>query len=133
VKTLLAFFLFAFNILYAQQITCDTNSCVKKKAGSYQIELVKKCSTHLNVYVNDQKGKPLLNVPLIGYIDFFYNDGTFVIEELYQYPQTNYMEAEIPRAGFYNCKVTLIINNQTVAAYFDNECIHRALGDTENK
>ena len=131
-KIILTLCLFTFTLLHAQQIACDTNSCTKQKTGKYEIELVKKCSNRLNVYVNDRMGKPLINTDIIGYIAFFYKGGDMVTEELFQYPQSNYLEAEIPRTGFYNFKVSLVINGETVSTFFDNECTLRTLMNAES-
>jgi hypothetical protein len=113
----------------AQEKMCDTNSCIKKKAGDYQVELVKQCSDRLDIYVNDSKDKPLIDTAIIGYVEFFFNDNTYVVEDFYQYPKTNFLEAEIPCTGFRNFKVTLIIKKQTVFTYFDNECTLKMFAD----
>ncbi|PBQ30543.1 hypothetical protein CNR22_01745 [Sphingobacteriaceae bacterium] len=126
------FFFTSIFLLKAQKISCDTNSCIKHTAGRYEIELVKKCGNRLHVYVNEVSGKALMNTIIIGYIAFYYKGGTMATEDLYQYPFSNYLEAEIPRTGFYNFKVSLIINGESVSAFFDNECTRRTLADLES-
>jgi len=117
------------SLMQAQRITCDTSSCVKKKAGNYQIQVVKKCSDRLNIYVNHTGDTLLVNESILGYVDYFFKDHTYVVEDFYRYPNTNYFEAEIPSTDFYDFKITLVIKGQTVEVYFENECTLKALAD----
>lgn len=127
--TVIALFTLVSIFAQAQEVICDTTTCTKKKAGKYLVEVVRKCSDRLSVYVNDSKGKPVLNTTIIGFAEFFFHDNTYVVEDFYQYPQTNFLEAEIPRTGFYDFKIVLVINSQTFEATFDNECTLRAQAD----
>jgi len=73
-----------------------------------------------------------MDTSIIGYVDFFYLDKTYAVEELYQLRKTNSFEAAIPCPGFYDIKVTLVIKEKTISAYFDNECTLRATSNFGN-
>jgi hypothetical protein len=97
------------------------------KAGKYKIELERKCSDRLTFYVHSAKDKQLATKDILGYVDFFYFNNTYFVEELYHFAGTNKLEAMIPCTGYFNIKITLVIDKETVSAFFDNECTLYAL------
>lgn len=107
--------------LYAQGSTCEPNQCTTKASGKYKVELAG-CSNYLDIYVLDADGMPLRNTTITGSCEFFYMDETSLITSFKQFFHTNSLRAHVPVQGFYNCKVKLIINNDIVEMYFDNEC-----------
>lgn len=106
---------------------CDTSSCMVGKAGKYKVELERKCSDKLTIYVHSPKDLTLKTKEILGYVDYFYSDANYFVEELYRYPGANKLEAPIPCTGYFNLKVTLVIDKETISVFFDNECTLRAL------
>ncbi len=102
---------------------CDTNSCLVGKAGKYKIELERKCGDRLTFFIHAPSNENLESTELLGYVDFFYLDNNFYIEEIYRYGKTNRLEVPVPYPGYFNIKITLVINKETVSASFKNECI----------
>ena len=107
--------------LCAQGSKCEPNQCTTKASGRYKVELAG-CSNYLDIYVLDETGAPLRNTSITGTVEFFYLDETSLISSFKQFFKTNSLRAHVPAQGFYNCKVKLIINNEIVEMYFDNEC-----------
>ncbi|MBL7931280.1 MAG: hypothetical protein JNL60_05245 [Bacteroidia bacterium] len=117
------FYFLLFLKMAAQQDVCDSSACYVAKAGKYKIELEKKCSDRLVFYIHSPHDLTMENTEMIGYVDFFYLDNNFFIEEIYRYRGTNKLEVPIPYPGFFDFKISLVINKETVSATFHNECI----------
>ncbi|PBQ30526.1 hypothetical protein CNR22_01660 [Sphingobacteriaceae bacterium] len=109
----------------AQTHACDANTCTRKRAGSYQIE-VSGCINYMDVTIYHKNNKPLAGTELTGYAEFYYPDESCLTEELAQFARTNSLRVKVPYPGFNNFKIALIINGQTVYAFFDNDCNLRA-------
>jgi len=103
----------------------ETPGCTTKKAGHYLIELAG-CNNYIDIYLYDLKGKQVRGIQVNGKAEFFYLDETCATSEFVQYERTNALRAVVPGPGFYNFKVTLLIKNDTISAYFDNSCDLRA-------
>lgn len=123
----LSYFLLTLGLLLlahcmpAQGSKCDPNQCTTKASGNYKVELAG-CSNHLDIYVLNQEAVPLRNMEITGTAEFFYLDETSLTTDFKQFFRTNSLRAHVPVPGFYNCKVKLIIGNETIEVYFDNEC-----------
>jgi hypothetical protein len=127
----MALFILLFSLLAAKaQDKCDTSVCLHEKAGKYKIEMEKSCGDKLTVYVHTADNAPLLGKEILGYVDYFYSAKNYAVEDLYQFPGSNRLEAVIPSPGYFNAKVTLVIDKETVSAFFNNECMLRAENDT---
>ena len=108
------------------QITPDqTPVCTTKKAGRYLVELAG-CGNYVDIYLYTLREKPVRGTELKGKAEFFYLDESCARSEFIQYERTNSLRAEVPFPGFYNFKVTLIIQSDTISTYFDNTCDLRA-------
>jgi hypothetical protein len=105
----------------AQNSKCEPNQCTIKASGKYKVELAG-CNNYLDIYVLDANGDPLRNTSITGSVEFFYMDETSLITDFKQFFRTNSLRAHVPVQGFYNCKVKLVIENEIVEMYFDNEC-----------
>src|SRR5688572_1001225 len=94
------FKLFILAMAFMQEVraqdVCDTTSCLVAKAGRYKIELEKKCGDRLNFYIHSPADLLMENTEIIGYVDFFYLDDSFFIEEIYRYRGTNKLEVPVP-------------------------------------
>lgn len=104
----------------------ETPVCTTNKAGEYLIELAG-CGNYIDIYLYDPKEKPVRGgIELKGKAEFYYLDETCASSEFIQYEWSNSLRAEVPGPGFYNFKVTLVIQNDTISTYFDNSCDLRA-------
>lgn len=107
--------------LSAQGKKCDPETCTMKCSGNYCIELAG-CDAYLDIYVLDLLARPLKNKDIQGSVEFCYLDETSLTAPLKQFFNTNSLRAKVPAPGFYNCKVSLFIGQDTSEVYFDNEC-----------
>lgn len=107
---------FSVNTILAQQ----SNPAQRKYAGKYQIELSTCCST-MEFHLYNYYGKPLRGLPVKGYVDLFYPDGSQITVLLQQVEQSESLSANVTYPGFRNLRVTFVIGEEKISTSFDVE------------
>ncbi|MBL7931281.1 MAG: hypothetical protein JNL60_05250 [Bacteroidia bacterium] len=111
--------LFFVNNMQAQQ----TNPVQRKNAGRYQVELSACCNT-LDFHLYNYNSRPVRGLPIKGYVDLFYPDGSQITVLLQQYEQSDLLSANVTYPGFRSLRVSFIIGEEKISVSFSVEHYH---------
>lgn len=105
--------------IQAQNSSCEVNTGQRKLAGNYEIETIgSEYDTGVTVY--DKTKKALSCSEMVGYVGFYYPDGSYLKKEFPQIPNTNAFIVKMPYPGFLIFKIILIIEGKIVLSELEN-------------